>query len=132
MQPLSYYVHRTKQLKMKQDNLTFEEIQAAEEASENRRRSRNQGFQKMHERDQAVQLLSNGAVMLWHVNTETYLSTHPPQAFKRANGEVVEFTILPPYIPEDSFGLELNCRHCKKRSKYIFNLAEFRRWLRWA
>lgn len=109
--------------------LTAEEILAAEKASEDRRRSRNQGFAKMHERDQAVQLLSNGATMLWHVNKE---DNKVLGGFTNDAGEFIEVITYPPEIPEDSFGLVLACTHCKTKRKYIFNLDEFRKWIRWA
>ncbi len=86
---------------MRNVKLTQDEVLAAEEASANRHASRAQGFAKMHERDKAVQLLSNNALMLWHV-------------------------------PEDSFALDLRCPSCRHKKRYMFNLAEFRRWLRWA
>lgn len=108
---------------MRNTNLTADEIFAAEKAADDRRRSRNQGFAKMHERDQAVQLLSNGATMLWHVNQEDNKNT---SSFTREDGTVVEMVVYPPEIPEDSFGLLLDGK------KYIFNLEEFRKWLRWA
>lgn len=109
--------------------LTFEEIQAAEEASDNRRRSRAQGFQKMHERDKAVQLLSNDALMLWHVPRDLMKAT---ESFVASDGSIYEVTTYPENIPQDSFGLELKCKDCKKKNRYIFNLEEFKKWLRWA
>lgn len=108
---------------MKTSKLTFEEIQAAEEASENRRRSRSQGFKKMHERDKAVQLLSNGAVMLWYVPKELNKES---SWYTNEEGKQVEIVVYPEKIPEDSFGLLLDGK------KYIFDLAEFRKYLRWA
>lgn len=113
---------------MKKDNLTFEEIQAAEEASENRRRSRNEGFLKMHERDKAVQLMSNGATMLWHVPKELNKDS---SWYRNDDGELTEIVVYAPDVPEDSFGLELTCKNCKKHSRYIFDIHEFRKWLRW-
>lgn len=108
---------------MRNTKLTADEIHAAEEASENRRLSRGQGFKKMHERDKAVQLLSNGAVMLWHVPREL---GKQQSNFTGENGEIVEVVVYPPEIPEDSFGLIIDGK------KYLFNLDEFRKWLRWA
>lgn len=112
----------------RKSTLTFEEIQAAEEASDNRRRSRNQGFQKMHERDKATHLLSNDATMLWHVPRE--LGKEDSHYIDDDN-KIVDITIYPPDIPDDSFGLDLKCSNCKKRNRYIFNLDEFRKWIRW-
>lgn len=108
---------------MRHANLTADDIQAAEKAADDRRRSRDQGFAKMHERDQAVQLLSNGATMIWHVDKEANKRT---AWLEREEGKDVEITTYPPHIPSDSFGLKLDGK------LYIFNLEEFRRWLRWA
>lgn len=100
----------------------MDEILAAEKASDDRKRSRMQGFNKMHERDQAVQVLSNGVTMLWHV----------PKHLNEAkdtidiDGKEVEITTYPPSIPEDSFALVMGGK------KYLFDLEEFKTWLRWA
>lgn len=93
---------------MRKSTLTQEEVLAAEKAADNRRRSRKQGFDKMYERDQHWKRLSNGVVMLWYV--------HPDQ---RPLGIAYE------NIPEDSFALVIDGK------KYVFNLEEFRKWLRW-
>lgn len=100
----------------------MDEILAAEKASDDRKRSRMQGFNKMHERDQAVQVLSNGVTMLWHVpkHLNAAVGTY------NINGEEVEITTYPPNIPEDSFALVMGSK------KYVFNLEEFKTWLRWA
>lgn len=108
---------------MRQHTQTFDEIQEAEEAAENRRRSRNQGFKKMHERDKGVQLLSNNAVMIWHVPKELNKEEF---YFLDDTGQTVEIVVYPPDVPSDSFGLILDGK------RYIFNLDEFRRHLRWA
>lgn len=107
---------------MRTSNITAEEIQAAEKASEDRRRSRSQGFDKMHERDRAYQQLSNGTTMLWHVNKELIKQ----EGTTEVGGKVVDVKIYPPTIPEDSFALVIEGK------THLFNLDEFRRWLRWA
>lgn len=96
---------------MRKTDLTFDEIQAAEQASEDRRQSRKQGFAKMYERDAVMKRLSNGAVMLWHVD---------PELVKCPAGGVW------PNIPEDKFLLVIDGK------EHYFDLHEFRRWLRWA
>ncbi len=103
--------------------LTQEEILEAEKASDNRHHSRNQGYAKMHERDKAVQLLSNGATMVWHVPKELNKSE---SRFLRDDGTVENITVYPPEIPEDCFGLIIDGK------RYLFDLDEFRKWLRWA
>ncbi len=106
---------------MKKTKLTHEEILEAEKFQDNRKRTRAIGFQKMHERDQAVATLSNGAQMLWHVDKE--LNRQVGTMF--INGKTVEIVTYPPNIPEDSFGLVIDGK------THIFNTEEFRRWLRW-
>lgn len=91
--------------------LTFDEIQAAEQASEDRRASRAQGFKKMYERDQVMKVLSNGVRMLWHVD---------PELVKTPPGGVW------PEIPEHQFMLVIDGK------EHRFDLDEFRKWLRWA
>ena len=107
---------------MRTTKLTADEIYAAEKAASDRRDSRNRGFAKMSERDQSVQVLSNGVTMLWHVNKE----------LRKQEGEViiggvpVEVTTYRGLdIPEDSFALKIDGKI------HMFNLEEFRRWLRW-
>lgn len=107
---------------MRKTKLTFEEVQAAERASDDRKRSRSQGFAKMHERDQSVQLLSNGARMIWYVEKEA----NKYEGFYNNDGKRVGVTTYPPNIPKDSFGLILD------KKTYIFNTEEFRKWLRWS
>lgn len=107
---------------MRTSQITAEEIEAAERAAADRRDSRNRGFAKMHERDQAVKRLSNGVTMIWHVDRELgkQVSTYTNEA-----GEEVEVTLYPPNIPSDCFALEIEGK------THLFNLEEFRRWLRW-
>lgn len=94
---------------MRKTKLTMDEILTAEKAADNRKRSRKQGFDKMHERDQHWKRLSNDTIMLWYV--------HPDQ---RNPGLAYEF------IPEDGFALIIGGK------KYVYDTEEFRRWLRWA
>lgn len=108
---------------MKTEKLTFEEIQAAELAADNRRQSRASGFAKMHERDQSVQLLSNGATMIWYVDKE---ANKREGWYTNEKGKEVKVTTYPPQIPEDSFGLKIDGKI------YVFNTEEFRKNLRWA
>lgn len=108
---------------MRQSRLTFEEIQAAEQASEKRRQSRNQGFRKMHDRDRAHQKLSNGITMLWHVDREL---NKDESHIVREDGTVVDITVYPQDVPEECFGLVIDGK------RYLFDLDEFRKWLRWA
>jgi hypothetical protein len=96
---------------MRKSTLTQEEIFAAEKAADDRRQSRNQGFIKMYERDSVMRHLSNGTTMLWHVD---------PKQVKMPPGGVW------PNIPEDSFMLIVDGK------EHLFNLEEFRKWLRWA
>lgn len=94
---------------MRKTKLSMDEILAAEQAADNRKRSRKQGFDKMHERDQHWKRLSNDTVMLWYV--------HPDQR---------ELGLGYEYIPEDSFALIIDGK------KHVYNTEEFRTWLRWS
>jgi hypothetical protein len=107
---------------MRKSKLTFDEILKAEQASDARHQSRKQGFAKMHERDQAMQTLSNGVTMLWYVDREL----NKQEGTISIDGKDTEITVYPPQIPEDSFALVIEGR------KHIFNTEEFRKWLRWA
>lgn len=106
---------------MKKTNLTFEEIQTAEKAADDRRKSRKTGFEKMIERDESMHRLSNGVVMLWHVNRDLM---YPYISGTDSEGQ--EYKVYQPTVPEDSFGLSIDGK------VYLFNLEEFRRSLRWA
>jgi hypothetical protein len=96
---------------MRHAQITSEEIQAAEKASEERKQSRKQGFTKMYERDSVMRRLSNGTLMLWHVD---------PELVKTPPGGVW------PNIPEDKFMLVIDGK------EHYFDTQEFKRWLRWA
>lgn len=96
---------------MRTTKLTSEEIQAAEKASDDRKRSRGQGFAKMYERDAVMTRLSNGTLMLWHVD---------PKQVKTSAGGVW------PNIPEDKFMLVIDGK------EHYFDTEEFRKSLRWA
>jgi hypothetical protein len=95
----------------RKSDLTFEEIQAAEKASDERRQSRAQGFTKMYERDAVMSRLSNGVLMLWHVD---------PSLVKTSAGGVH------PYIPDDKFMLVIDGK------EHYFDTEDFRKSLRWA
>lgn len=95
----------------RKSKLTASEIEEAEKASEERRQSRNLGFQKMYERDAVSRTLSNGITMLWHVD---------PELVKLPAGG------LWPTIPEDKFMLLIDGK------EHYFDLDEFRKSLRWA
>ncbi len=94
---------------MRTSKLTAEEIYAAEKASDDRHRSRRQGFDKMYERDAMWHRLSNDVVMLWHVPKDR----KPPDT-------IIE------NVPDDSFALVIDGK------THYFKLDEFRKWLRWA
>lgn len=89
-------------------NLTFEEIEKAELAADQRRENRAGGFSLMKDRDYGTRTLSNGVTMNWHVPKPT-------------EGDYVWR-----YIPADSFELVVDGK------KILFNTEEFQRWLRWA
>lgn len=88
--------------------LTAAEILKAEEAAEQRRQNRANGFSLMKDRDMGSHRLSNGVLMNWHVP-------------KPKEGDYIWR-----HIPEDGFELEIDGK------RILFNTEEFRRWLRWA
>lgn len=96
---------------MRQSKISSEEALVAELATDNRRITRAAGFAKMHERDRGYRLLSNGSMILWHVDKD---------AEGRALGAVM------PNLPSDSFKLIINGK------EHLFNTDEFRQSLRWA
>lgn len=96
---------------MRSAKLSVDEVQEAEQAAEDRKQSRKQGFAKMYERDSVMRRLSNGITMLWHVD---------PELVKTPPGGVW------PNIPEDKFMLIVDGK------EHYFNTEEFRKWLRWA
>lgn len=107
---------------MRTTKLTADEILAAEKAAADRRDTRNRGFAKMHERDQAAKVLDNGVTMYWHVNKELGRETSTAVV----DGKEVDIAVYPMNIPEDCFALKIDGK------MHLFNLEEFRRWLRWA
>lgn len=94
---------------MRKSQLTATEIQAAEEAQDNRRSSRRNGFSMMPERDRGWRRLKNGTVILWHVPEE-----------KREEWVVYQ------HVPEGHFALDINGKI------YGFELDDFQKGLRWA
>jgi len=90
---------------------TADEMFAAEKAAEDRRKSRQAGFEKMLERDSVMHRLSNGVIMLWSVD---------PKMVKTPAGGTW------PNIPEDKFVLVIDGK------EHYFDTDEFKKWLRWA
>lgn len=88
--------------------LTAAEIEAAEKAADERRRSRSSGFSLMHDRDKGWHWLSNGALLQWHTDRqplegEGITKVEPGKFLLTINGKTVEFDV-----------------------------DEFQKWLRWA
>jgi len=102
--------------------MTADQIQAAEKAKDDRQRLRLAGLNKRYERDQAMQVLSNGVTMLWHVPKEL----NENRQVTEIDGSEVEIITYPAQVPPDSFALVIAGK------KHIFNTEEFRTWLRWA
>lgn len=96
---------------MRVGNLTHEEILKAEKAKDDRIRSRNKGFSKMHERDAGEARLGNGVLMYWPVPD--------PEAPDKG------IHVYPRRVPEGKFVLKLG------DESYLFDAEEFRRHLRW-
>lgn len=114
---------------MKTTKLSAEEIQAAEKAADDRRRSRSQGFVKRNERDAAVKVLSNGVIMHWHVHKD---QREESGDVLLDDGTKIKITTYRGYnIPEDSFLLEFRNKHGETET-HMFDLEEFRKALRWA
>lgn len=103
--------------------MTFDEIQMAEKAKDDQKRSRAGGFGLMNVRDKGYQRLSNAVVMCWHVDKEAGKQVG---GYYRDNGEWVELTTYPRDVPEGKFLLDI------KGKILAFDAEEFRRFLRWA
>lgn len=92
---------------MRKSKLTPEEAQAAEQAADQRKSKRSQGFSLMSVRDRGWQELSNGAVIEWPVDTP--LEDFVPRRI----------------VPDGYFLLTLG------KESALFDADDFRRFLRW-
>jgi hypothetical protein len=100
--------------RMRRGSLSHEEIIKAEKAKDDRQRSRAKGFSKMHERDEGMALLSNGARMLWPV----------PEVWSERSTEGIQ-TANRERVPEGMFVLKIG------NESRLFDAEEFRKCLRW-
>lgn len=87
--------------------LTAADIQQAEQAQANRKQKRSQAFRVMHDRDRGWHRLSNGALIEWHTNTP--LEEYVPKT----------------RIEPGTFLLTIEGKRA------VFDVEEFRKWLRW-
>lgn len=99
---------------MRQGDLTYSEIEAAERAKDDRIRGRKNGYSMMELRDMGRRQLSNGWVIQWPV--EERFAWGP-----ETNGVKVRTN----KVPEGKFELS------KDGKAYLFDAEEFRKWLRW-
>lgn len=108
---------------MRLGSLTADEMFAAEKAADERKQHRLAGFAKGKERDQYQKVLSNGVMMIWHVDKELNERT---DEITMDDGRKVSITTYPPNIPEDKFALVIDGK------EHYFDTDEFKKWLRWA
>jgi len=89
---------------MRQSKLTADEIQAAEKAADERRRSRDNGFSLMSIRDRGWVRLETGQILEWHTDRPLY------------EGEARQ------HVPEGHIMIDAQ----------LFNVDEFQKFLRWS
>jgi len=95
-------------VKMRKSKLTAEEIEAAELAADNRKKSRRDGFSLMAVRDRGIAELSNGIVVRW---------PHKTKWSDEINGISTRETS----IPEGTFMID----------NKLYDVDELQRFLRW-
>lgn len=92
---------------MRNSKITAQEVEAAEIAADERRRSRNNGFSLMSVRDRGWTRLNNGVVMLWPTDREPM------------PGEAITS------VPKGKFVLVINGK------SHLFDADDFQKSLRW-
>lgn len=103
---------------MRHSKLTAEEILKAEQAADDRRRSRAKGYKKMRERDAGGARLSNGVIIEWGRDNQVWET-------ETSDGKPITVVLAGSGIPEGMFRLTVG------REVRLFNAEEFRRHLRW-
>jgi hypothetical protein len=106
-----YNIKRRGDSNLRHGKLSADEVLRAEKARDDRIRSRNKGFAKMHERDEGMALLNNGVLMLWPV-------VEPEASDKGVH-------VYPRRVPEGKFVLKIG------EETRLFDAEEFRSFLRW-
>lgn len=89
---------------------TFDEIQQAEQAEDDRRTGRNKGYRLMRDRDRGWARLSNGVLIQWRIPDP--LSTD----------QLPDYYMFPARVPAGMVAIDGK----------LYDAEDLRKWLRWA